>query len=92
MKKKGLDKDLIKRLNNLSHRIIEFKSHPALIDCVLYEMLTDKCLNFEMAAYFVYNPDFYICKGISGLTRDAISEWNIEPWENIDKFSSFTKN
>jgi hypothetical protein len=92
MKNKALDKDLIKKLNNLSQKIIEFKTHPALIECVLYEMLTDSRLNFEMAAYFVYNPDFYICKGISGLTKDTISEWSMDPWSNIDIFSKFTKS
>ena len=84
---------IIKRILKIPKKIIEHKTNSALAECILYELSGELCLHLKKIAYFVYNPDFHLCKGIAGISRENISNWCEEDhWNKIEDFSKIIKN
>lgn len=78
-------------LSHLPKKIINNHNHNALATCVLYEISQDICLHLQSAAYFIYNPDFHLCKGITGIKKIEIENWCNDPWNNITEFENTIK-
>jgi hypothetical protein len=80
-------------LTHLPKKIINNRHHDALTDCILYEISQEMCLHFEEVSYFIYNPDFHLCKGIAGIKKNEIHEWcnNNDLWNNINEFENIIK-
>lgn len=90
---------IAERLYKLPKKMNTFRSSNALAECILWELSHEMCLHLKYAAYFMYNPDFYLCKGVAGIKREEVSHWGeYEPWCNIEDFektikeSQFNKN
>ena len=79
------------RLSRLPRKIASMRGNDILPDCILYELIKDSCFNCSYAAYFMYNPDFHLCKGISGIDRQETEEWQNDVWENFNDFSAHIK-
>lgn len=62
--------ELLHRLSAIPRKIISLHDQDNIVDFVLHELCNEKCLDFEKAAYFVDNPDFNCCKGVSGYAKD----------------------
>jgi hypothetical protein len=91
MEQKNVNDKIVKQLHALPKKVISFREHEALIECILHDLSHEECLNLNKIAYFIYNPDFYICKGIAGILKEEIKEWKACPWENIDSFKELVK-
>lgn len=83
--------NIAKVFSNLPKKIISNKSHNYLTDCVLYEISQEFCFHFNEVAYFVYNPDFHLCKGMAGIKKNEISSCCEDPWENLNEFEAIIK-
>ena len=81
-----------KILTSLPKKIIHHRNHDALATCVLYEISQDICLHLQAAAYFIYNPDFHLCRGITGINKNVINTWCNDPWSNISEFQTTIQN
>lgn len=80
---KKLNENISKILANLPKKIIHHKNADYLTNFVLYEICKDECLNFNTCAYFIYNPDFHLCKGIAGIKKSELGKSPIDDlWEN----------
>lgn len=79
-------------LQNLPKKILHNRCNDAVAECVLYDISRDICLNFVEVAYFIYNPDFHVCKGMAGINRKEIDSWQDDPWQNITNFQNIVKN
>lgn len=90
-----MSKEIIASINtiltHLPKKIINNRNHDAVATCVLYEISQEMCLHFENAAYFIYNPDFHLCKGITGIKKKEINNWCNDPWSNITEFENIVK-
>ena len=86
---KKINTSITEILTHLPKKIINNRYHNALTDCVLYEISQDMCLHFTEVAYFIYNPDFHLCKGIAGIKKKEIDNWCNDPWNNINEFELF---
>lgn len=78
-------------LSRIPKKILNNKNNPHLYEYILYEIAHEKCLNFSEIAYFIYNPDFHLCKGISGMKCDELKESydsDIDQWDESPKFQS----
>ncbi len=80
-----------KILTNLPKKIINNHNQDALATCVLYEISQEICLHLQTAAYFIYNPDFHLCKGITGIKKSEINNLCNDPWNNIKEFEDSIK-
>jgi hypothetical protein len=78
-------------LTHLPKKIINNRNHDALATCILYEISQEMCLHLQSAAYFIYNPDFHLCKGITGIKKTEIIDWCNDPWANITEFENNIK-
>jgi hypothetical protein len=78
-------------LTHLPKKIINNRNHDALATCILYEISQEICLHLDNAAYFIYNPDFHLCKGITGIKKTEILDWCNDPWTNITEFENSIK-
>lgn len=78
-------------LQNLPKKILNNRSHDAVTECVLYDISREICLNFIEVAYFIYNPDFHLCKGIAGINQKEIDSWQSDPWQDISAFENIIK-
>ena len=88
---KEINSSIEKILTYLPKKIINNRDHNALATCVLYEISQEMCLDFKNAAYFIYNPDFHLCKGITGIEKSEINNWCNDPWNNITEFENTIK-
>ncbi len=79
---------IMERLSKLPRKMAAIRDHDVLTDCLLYELTDNSCLDCTHVAYFAYNPDFHICKGVSGLSTSELSEWEKDPWTNAHAFES----
>lgn len=79
-------------LSDLPKKIINNRNHDALASCILYEISKDICLHLENAAYFIYNPDFHLCKGIAGIKKIEINDLINDPWSDIAQFQNVIQN
>jgi len=57
------------RLATLPERMVQRHECENLAELILHELVDPSCHLFEKAAFFVDNPDFDCCKGITGLAR-----------------------
>jgi hypothetical protein len=83
--------NISKVFSSLPKKILTNKTHSYLTDCVLYELSQEFCFHFEEVAYFIYNPDFHLCKGMAGIKKNEIHCQINNPWENINEFESTVK-
>jgi hypothetical protein len=86
-------------LSTLPKKILENRNYHIIQECILYEIAHEECFNFLEVAYFIYNPDFHICKGIAGISdKDFINNsiqnhWHRESeFEKIIEASSYNKS
>ncbi len=91
MEPKDVNDKIVKQLHALPKKVVEFRNHEALVECILHDLIDKECLNLNQIAYFVYNPDFCICKGIAGILKKEIESWKSNPWEEIDSFNMLIK-
>lgn len=92
MEKVAINVAIKSKILKLPKKIIEHKNNDALAECILYELSDELCLSLKKIAYFVYNPDFHLCKGIAGVSREDLPDFKENPWENIQDFSKSIKN
>jgi hypothetical protein len=78
-------------LTTLPKRILKNKDNNYLADFILYEIAKEECLELETYAYFIYNPDFHICKGISGIKHEDVQTLNSNLWDAQDLFINHIK-
>ncbi len=83
--------NISKVFSSLPKKILTHKTHSCLTDCVLYELSQEFCFHFEEVAYFVYNPDFHLCKGMAGIKKNEITCNTNDPWNNLNEFESMVK-
>lgn len=83
--------NISKVFSSLPKKILTNRSHSYLTDCVLYELSHEFCFHFEEVAYFVYNPDFHLCKGMAGIKKSEIGCGINDPWNNITEFELTVK-
>lgn len=90
-----MSKEIMSNINTiltyLPKKILNNRNHDALATCILYEISQEICLHLNNAAYFIYNPDFHLCKGITGIKKNEIIDWCNDPWSNITEFQSIVK-
>ena len=66
-------------LNNLSHlprKMLALYGSEQMSQFVLLELCSERCFNFEKAAYLVDNPDFDCLKGVAGFTQAEVSNFS----------------
>jgi len=73
-------------ITELPKKIVAHSEHPATAHCILYEIANELCLDLLSVAYFVYNPDFKMCKGIAAIEHEKIQKWQNDPWGNAEEF------
>ena len=78
-------------LVRLPRKMIRARECDALIDCVLYELAHEACFNLSYIAYFAYNPDFKLCKGIGALDQGSFDLWHEDVWQNVDTFRAHVR-
>ena len=90
--KKHIDVTAIiaQRLSKLPKKINLFHSSDVLTEGILWEFSHEMCFHLSSIAYFVYNPDFHICKGIAGLLKKDLGDWCSEPWNDMESFEEKT--
>ena len=81
-----------KVLSSLPKKILHNKNHSTLIHAVLYEIAHEFCFHFDIVSYFVYNPDFFICKGFGGISRKEVSGMCDDPWCDLNNFEATIAN
>ena len=88
MNKNNIIQDSISKiLSKIPKKMSTLKKHNTVAECILYELSHEICFHLSNIAYLVYNPDFHLCKGISGIQQSDMKSWCEDPWHNIDSFS-----
>ncbi len=92
MEQNDVKKSISNILSKLPRKMIEHKHNDVITECLLYELSHEICFHLSSIAYFVYNPDFHICKGVAGILEADIKDWCKDPWHDIETFEKTIKN
>lgn len=86
---KTISSNIANVLSSLPKKILQNKNYPILQECILYELANEQCLNFTEVAYFVYNPDFHLCKGLSGIkSQELVNTQILNHWDHSSQFET----
>jgi hypothetical protein len=92
MNETALKQLIAKHLSALPKKMILCSDSEVLADCVLYELSHEICLHLTSVSYFVYNPDFHLCKGVAGILKEDLKEWCKDPWNNHTEFKKIIRS
>jgi hypothetical protein len=92
MKEKNIKHIIADHLTKIPKKILSSSDFDILADCVLYEISKEICFHLSSVSYFVYNPDFHVCRGIAGILKEDLTNWCKDPWNNEKEFKEILHN
>ncbi len=78
---------LLTCLSCLPRKILSVYGIDNATEFVLHELCAARCLDLYKAAYFVDNPDFDCCKGVTGFSSDEEYMNGSSHWDDPEAFS-----
>ena len=67
---------------HIPHKILKYHDVDHLPQLVLHHLGHEKCFDFTKAAYFVDNPDFDHFVGVAGFSKDELSRYHDNLWDD----------
>lgn len=83
-------KVLLHTVSKLPKEIIQMHGTENMVEFVLHHLILPECFNLKKAAYFIDNPDFNHCKGLTGITQEQ--RYNENHWGKKEHFTTHMKN
>ena len=82
--------ELFMRLSALPQKMVLLHGMANMPDFILHDLSHQAFFNLKKVAYFVDNPDFNCCKGVTGFHEEGECGHNV--WQDPDNFNQYMRS